>query len=205
MKGTIVLQLQHSAVMGSDIKPYTTIETLNDYIRSGLDIVSIGLNPSLPSVRDGFYFANPRNRFWRALNDSGLVPERLVPGVPAMERLCQQYSIGFTDVVKRPTAGGSELRAADYREWAPVLKVTLTECSPAIAWFHGKQAYTNYLKYAEGIRGPVDWGEQTFRIGPTWVFVTPNPSPANAVFSLEDLVTWYRQLKALRDRVAESG
>jgi TDG/mug DNA glycosylase family protein len=169
-------------------------DTLPDYLRPGLDIVSIGLNPSLPSVREGFYFANPRNRFWRALNASGLVPVELEPGVEAMDRLYRRYGIGFTDVVKRPTAGGSELRAADYREWAPVLKARLQEYAPRIAWFHGKQAFGNYLKYAEALRPVIEWGEQPVAIGDSRVFVTPNPSPANAVFSLDDLVAWYRRL-----------
>ena len=48
-----------------------------------------------------------------------------------------QHGIGFTDVVKRPTAGGGDLRAADYREWAPVLRARLLEFAPDIAWFHG--------------------------------------------------------------------
>ena len=47
--------------------------TLNDYLRPGLDIVFVGLNPSQYSVEVGHYFANPRNRFWAALNRSGLV------------------------------------------------------------------------------------------------------------------------------------
>jgi TDG/mug DNA glycosylase family protein len=180
------------------------VETLKDYIRSGLDIVSIGLNPSLPSVRAGFYFANPRNRFWRALNASGLVPESLEPGIPAMESLFNDYAIGFTDVVKRPTAGGGELRAADYRAWVPELKETLFAAAPLIAWFHGKQAWTNYLYYGEGRREPAEWGEQPCRLGRSLVFVTPNPSPANAAYSLADLVVWYRRLKTLRDRAAET-
>jgi TDG/mug DNA glycosylase family protein len=173
------------------------LKTLPDYLRPGLDIVSIGLNPSLPSVREGFYFANPRNRFWRALNASGLVPGELEPGVAAMEVLFEKYGIGFTDVVKRPTAGGNELRAVDYREWAPLLKQKLEGYAPRIAWFHGKQAYANYLKYSEGIKPAIDWGEQPAPIGSSRVFVTPNPSPANAVFSLEDLTGWFRQLARL--------
>lgn len=177
-------------------------ETLPDYLRPGLAIVSIGLNPSLPSVRAGFYFANPRNRFWRALDGSGLVPESLVPGVEAMARLFEEYAIGFTDVVKRPTAGGRELRAADFRAGAPVLRAKLEDSGPRIAWFHGKQAYTSYLRYTGGPRGPVAWGEQEIRIGVSRVFVTPNPSPANAVFSVQDLVGHYRRLKHWCDRLA---
>jgi TDG/mug DNA glycosylase family protein len=181
------------------------VKTLPDYLGPGLDIVSIGLNPSLPSVRAGFYFANPRNRFWRALNASGLVPVPLTPGVAAMETLFTACHIGFTDVVKRPTAGGSELRAADYREWAPVLKDKLETVAPAIAWFHGKQAWVNYLKYAEGASQTSTWGVQPFRIGVARVYVTPNPSPANAAFSLATLTTWYRRLGFYRDRLIGAG
>ena len=170
------------------------LKTLPDYLRPGLRIVSIGLNPSLPSVRDGFYFANPRNRFWRALNASGLIAAELVPGVDAMNTLLERYRIGFTDVVKRPTAGGHDLRAADYREWSPLLKDKLERYQPAIAWFHGKQAYAAYLRYGEGVKPDIEWGRQSRCIGASAVFVTPNPSPANAAYSLEVLTDWYRQL-----------
>ncbi|MDH3948956.1 MAG: mismatch-specific DNA-glycosylase [Gammaproteobacteria bacterium] len=174
------------------------LKTLPDYLRPGLDIVSIGINPSLPSVRDGFYFANPRNRFWRALNASGLLPVLVVPGAAAMDLLVSTYGIGFTDVVKRPTANASELRAADYRDWAPILKDKLEQHAPRIAWFQGKQACAHYLKYAEGMKPALDWGEQPFRLGGTRVFVSPNPSPANAAFSLDELTDWMRRLQALR-------
>ena len=174
------------------------MQTLPDYLRPGLDIISVGLNPSLPSVRAGFYFANPRNRFWRALNASGLPAAELQPGVAAMDVLLTRDRIGFTDVVKRPTAGGHDLRAADYREWSPLLLQKLEKFQPLIAWFHGKQAYANYLKYGEGVKAAIEWGEQPRCIGPARVFVTPNPSPANAAYSLAVLTDWFRQLQGFR-------
>ena len=178
------------------------MKTLPDYLCSGLRIVSIGLNPSLPSVRAGYYFANPRNRFWRALHSSGLLTETLEPGIAAMEVLLSRYRIGFTDVVKRPTAGAKDLRAADFRQWSPELKAKLLRYQPGIAWFQGKLAYANYLKYGEGIRPEIDWGLQSHTIGRTRVFVTPNPSPANAVYSLDDLSRSYRQLGACASQFA---
>jgi TDG/mug DNA glycosylase family protein len=170
------------------------METLPDYIRNDLRILSIGLNPSLPSVREGFYFANPRNRFWRALQGSGLLADELEPGVAAMDVLLDRYGIGFTDVVKRPTAGGRDLRAADYRKWVPRLEEKLLRYQPAIAWFHGKVAYGHYSVHTGTGRRHTDWGAQPCRIGETRVFVTPNPSPANAAWSLDDLTAWYRHL-----------
>ena len=150
-------------------------------------MVSIGLNPSPVSVKSGFYFANPRNRFWPALNASRLVDEYLEPGTAAMELLFSKYRIGFTDLVKRPTAMGRQLRAADYREGALVLQEKLITFQPGIAWFHGKIACRNYLKYAEGVETDIPWGKQKWSIGAARVFVTPNPSPANAAFSLAQL------------------
>jgi len=53
------------------------------------------------------------------------------------------------DVVKRPSAGGGTLRAADFRRFAPSLRDKLLEYRPRVAWFHGKQAYHGYLRYGE--------------------------------------------------------
>jgi TDG/mug DNA glycosylase family protein len=170
------------------------MNTLPDYLRPGLRIVSIGLNPSPASVESGFYFANPRNRFWRALNRSGLTDGPLTPSVAAMERLFRVEGIGFTDVVKRATRSGAELRAADCRRDAPKLKAELERIQPDVTWFHGKQAFGLYLRYGEGLaEAKADWGAQPFCIGSSRVYVTPNPSPANAVYSLDDLTRWYRR------------
>ena len=54
------------------------------------------------------------------------------------------------------------------------------------------------MRYAEGVRERPELGEQPLSIGDSAVFVVPNPSPANAKFSLDDLVGWFRQLQAFR-------
>lgn len=183
------------------------MHTLPDWIGPGLDILSVGLNPSLNSVRQGFPFATPQNRFWKAFNGSGLLAETLEPGMPAMQRLFAVHRIGFTDVVKRPTPGAAQLRAADYREWSPVLRDKILRHAPRIVWVHGKLAWRHYLKYAgdqadalgsELAGTDLDWGLQPYRIGNSQVFITPNPSPANAVYSLDDLILWYRRLAQLK-------
>ena len=174
--------------------------TLPDHLASGLDIVFVGLNPSLYSVEVGHYFANPRNRFWPAFNRSQLVDRPLTPD---QDSSLLGDGIGFTDVVKRPSAQGSSLKAADYRRWAPVLKTKLLDCQPMIACFHGMMAYKAYLRYAEGIRAEPELGLQDYAIGDTRVFVAPNPSPANAQYSLEVLADWYRRLGSLREDLKE--
>ena len=170
-------------------------ETLPDLLAPGLRLISIGLNPSLPSVKAGFYFANPRNRFWSALNQSGLVDPPLQPGAASMQVLFERYGIGFTDLVKRPTRGASVLRAADYRTGAGRLHSLIERYRPAVAWFHGKLAYRNFAHYTGQVPADCAWGWQPVRIGDSAIFVSPNPSPANAAYSLHALVGWYRQLR----------
>ena len=172
----------------------TRAETLPDILQTDLNLLSIGLNPSLPSVVAGFYFANPRNRFWTALNASSLLSEPVSPGPDSMQQLLEREGIGFTDLVKRPTRGASELRIQDYRQGAPGLRALIERYRPHYAWFHGKLAYKNFIRYADMKTDGGDWGLQQQRIGDSRIFVTPNPSPANAAFSLSDLVTWYNRL-----------
>ena len=173
------------------------LSTLPDYLTPGLDIVLVGLNPSEYSVRLGHYFANPRNRFWTAFNRSGLV-EREVSA--DLDSSVLDYGIGFTDVVKRPTRQGSGLKAGDFRAGAPILKEKLLRYSPRIVCFQGLMGYGRYLQYGESIRERPELGQQSLLIGDSAVFVTPNPSPANAQFSVDDLVYWFQELKDLRDR-----
>ena len=178
------------------------MNTLPDYLQADLQYISIGLNPNPMSVEAGYYFANPRNRFWKALNGSRLVDEELAASESSMQVLFEKYQIGFTDLVKRPSTMGKDLRAADYREYGPQLKEKLLEYQPLIAWFHGQGTYNAYMQYVEGIKAQAPLGLQKQKIGRSQVFVTPNPSPANAKFSLEDLVRCYDEMVSFRIREA---
>ena len=171
--------------------------TLPDYLRTGLDIVLVGLNPSAYSVREGHYFANPRNRFWPAVSAAGLAGRQVGPQDDAG---LLDAGIGFTDLVKRPTPQASGLTAADYRRDAPELHRKILHCQPRIVCFQGLTTYRNYLRYAAGPKtaGPIVPGRQPDNIGGSIVFVTPSPSPANAAYSLDDLIHWYTQLQNLR-------
>jgi TDG/mug DNA glycosylase family protein len=175
------------------------VDTLPDYLEEGLAIVFVGLNPSIYSMQEGHYFANPRNRFWSALNRSGLVGREMSPQRDAS---ILEFGIGFTDVVKRPTPQASGLNAADFRRWCPVLKEKLLKYQPGIVCFHGLTGYKAYLKYGEGSNSKPQLGLQDLTIGQSRVFVVPNPSPANAQYSIDDLVSWYQRLGELREELA---
>ncbi|MDX5333661.1 MAG: hypothetical protein LPK58_06405, partial [Gammaproteobacteria bacterium] len=68
-----------------------------------------------------------------------------------------------------------------------------------IVWFHGKVAWRQFLVHAGYAEEAGDWGEQDVRIGGSRVFVSPNPSPANAQFSLAVITQAYRELAQLRE------
>ena len=174
------------------------MHTLPDLLTTGLDLVFVGLNPSEYSAREGHYFANPRNRFWTAFNRSALLPRALGRNcIPVDDVALLDHGIGFTDVVKRPTPQGSALKAADYRMWAPVLREKLFQFQPRLACFHGLMAYKAYLQYAEGEKSAPGLGPQPGYIGSSKVFVVPNPSPANARYSVEDLSGWYNEVATI--------
>ncbi len=177
--------------------------TLPDYLRQGLDIVFVGINPGAYSAKVGHYFATPTNRFWPAMRKAGLVSEDM--GADTDHRI-MEFGIGLTDVVKRPSRSASDLGPDDFRRWARVLKDKLLRFQPRIVCFNGITGYRGYLRYADGDRTTTPTlGLQPRVIGASRVFVAPNPSPANAVYRLEDLVGWYVELGKLRDEAAKEA
>ena len=132
--------------------------TLPDYLRPGLAIVFVGINPGAYSSKVGKYFATPQNRFWPALNRSGIANASR-PLVPGDEAWLHEAGIGFTDVVKRASSSASDLRAADFRTWAPLVKRKLEQAAPLVVCFNGLTGYRWYMQYAEGgkVKGIVHW------------------------------------------------
>ena len=157
-------------------------------------LLLVGLNPSIPSVKAGFYFANPRNRFWKALNACDFFSETLEPSLASCHYLHQHYGIGFTDLVKRPTAGGKDLKAADYRAGSARLHTLIAQLQPQTIWFHGKLTAQKYIQYSDNKDRVTRWGHQQWTINTCPVFISPNPSPANAAYSLSDIRDSYQTI-----------
>ena len=177
-----------------------TPPTLPDYLRSGLDLVFVGINPGLYSARQGHYFARSTNRFWPAFTSSRL-SERVRKGLavdvlrPEHDGALLTFGIGFTDVVKRVSSNAAELDAGDFVKWTPRLLGKLRRSAPRVACFHGLTAYRPFLALALRIEDRIpSLGPQPERVGGTRIFVVPNPSPANAHFTLTDQTSWYDRL-----------
>jgi TDG/mug DNA glycosylase family protein len=167
-------------------------ETLPDYLREGLDIVFIGLNPGLYSAQVGHYFACKQNRFWPALSASGLVPE---PVGPENDAQLLEWGIGFTDIVKRPTRGLHEISSGELRRGAKALREKLGYYRPRIACFVGLTGYRLCCDTSQGL------GIQRDRFAGAHVFVIPSTSPRNARYSLSTIISILRDLKEYRDEL----
>lgn len=166
-----------------------------------MHILSIGLNPSLPSVTAGFYFANPRNRFWKALNNCQLQSELFTPSLHSCKALLKTFNIGMTDLVKRPTAGCKDLKAADYRLGTKRLLTLIPAESELTIWIHGKLTCQKLLQYfpqqSPATKDDISWGLQSWKLRGNRVYISPNPSPANAAFSLDVISESYQTLFTL--------
>ncbi|GAB4352150.1 MAG: G/U mismatch-specific DNA glycosylase [Immundisolibacter sp.] len=172
-------------------------DTLPDYLAADLRLLSVGINPSLRAVREGFYFPNPQNRFWPALNASGLLAAPVTPGPAAMALILARDRIGFTDLCKTPSSMAHHLRAGDYRAGAARLAQVVSDYRPLVLWFHGATAFRAFSRHVLGAAaGAVAPGLQVPTFAGARIFVTPNPSPANARYSLAMLTDCYRALCA---------
>ncbi len=180
--------------------------TLPDLLRPGLRLVFIGINPGLYSARRGHYFARTTNRFWPALSRSVLsLSVRTALGFdrlgPEHDAVLPDFGFGFTDLAKRPTSNAGGLRPVEFMEGAQALCERLRACQPLTACFHGVTAFRPFLRHALAVeeRG-LALGEQPWSVGNTRLFMVPNPSPANAHFTLAAQVAWDDALADLLER-----
>ena len=180
--------------------------TLPDLLRQGLDVVFIGINPSLFSVESGHYFARRTNRFWPCLSRSTLsAAARTALGVsrlePRHDRALLDHGIGFTDIVKRATARAGELTPAEFAAGVATLIAKLERHQPRLACFQGITGYRPFHNALSPAAAYAGLGLQPLRIGATRLFAIPNPSPANAHATPAEQTLWYDRLAAqLRDQ-----
>jgi TDG/mug DNA glycosylase family protein len=174
--------------------------TLPDLLRGGLDVVFVGINPGLYSARQGHYFARRTNRFWPAFSRSILSAAArrslgVLALVPEHDAALLDHGFGFTDVVKRPTGNAAQLQPGELAAAAPLLLEKLAAHQPRVACFHGLTGYRPFARtvFGDATNAPA-LGIQSCTIGAMRFFVAPNPSPANAHFTLADQADWYDRL-----------
>jgi len=130
------LSTADSKVRGSKkVKKYENLRGLDDHLQRGLDIIFCGVNPGQKSAQIGHHYCNPTNHFWVCLHQSGLTSRLVEPRNDHI--LPQEFSIGLTNLVSRPTIKESELSKAEQIVGVSELMQKITQHQPRIACFVG--------------------------------------------------------------------
>src|SRR5215207_7405943 len=156
-----------------------------EVLAPGLRVVFCGINPGRVSAAAGQHFANPRNDFWRLLNDAGFTPRLLAP---AEQLELPRFGYGLTNAAYRTTPGSGDLRRGDFEGSAARLRSIAEDLHPRLISFVGKEAYHG----AFGERPQL--GLQHRTLGETRLYVLPSTSPANAAVPYSERLRWFRRL-----------
>jgi len=152
-----------------------------------LSILFCGINPGMQAASTGRHFAGRGNRFWKVLHLAGFTKEEFRP---ENDRQLLQYGYGLTTAVSRPTARADELTKAEIQAAASQFELKIQRYAPRYIAFLGKMA----LSEMSGKRD-IQWGLQAADFGGARAWVLPNPSGLNRGFSLDALVSAYRELR----------
>jgi TDG/mug DNA glycosylase family protein len=152
-----------------------------------LDVLFVGINPSLWSGAVGLHFARPGNRFWRALHEAGFTDRQLAPHE---SRELLKRRIGVTNLVNYATASADELELADYQRGARRIAAKVRRYRPKVVAFVGMGAYR--VAFA---RPRARGGLQEERLGGAAIWVLPNPSGRTAGYQMPALAGAFRELR----------
>lgn len=164
---------------------------LEDYLEMNLDIVFVGINPSLMAAHRGRYYAGPGNHFYKLLHESGLTPKCI--SFEEDYKLLQ-YGIGLTNIVTRPTRSAADLKRTEIKEGVGIVEEKLKIYKPKIAVFNGKCIYEVFANLNS--KSTFYFGLQPERIGETAIWVTPSSSARCAHFPrMVDKLHFFTALK----------
>jgi TDG/mug DNA glycosylase family protein len=164
------------------------VAALGPLTRPGLDVLFVGINPSLRSAEVGHHFARPGNRFWPTLHAAGFTPRRLHPHEDA-ELL--DLGIGVTNIAARPTRAADELSRDELLAGARALEALVRAEQPRLVAIVGLTAYRTAFARPKAVMGL-----QPDTIGGRPVWVLPNPSGLNAHYKPADFARVYAEARA---------
>jgi TDG/mug DNA glycosylase family protein len=144
---------------------------LPDLIAPGLKLLFCGSALGAMSYRLQAPYANPANKFWRALHEAGITPRRFAAGE---YKDVLELGIGFTDLNK--TQFGNDDALAKEHDDVVSLMRKVKRYKPGMLAFTAKRPAQVFLRESFGLRGPPPYGLQEQTIGETRIFVLTSPS-----------------------------
>ena len=151
-----------------------------------MQVLLVGINPSLYSGWTKTHFARPGNRLWRTLHEAGFTDRRLHP---AESDAILSAGIGITNLVARATARAEELTDDEVRAGVEPLRRLVRRVRPAYVAFLGISTYRVAFARPKAVVG-----EQPERFEGAGVWVLPNPSGLNAHYQQPALTAAYKDL-----------
>lgn len=160
----------------------------SDILGPKLRMLLVAINPSPRSAEERLPFASPTNAFWKLLYISGLIS---IPLGPKDAFRLPDFGIGLTSLSNRPTRLAEEVSPRERHLGAGrVLKIA-TRIGPEVVVLLGPTLAPLFLEPFE--RVGVGWKQG--RVGPSRVYVLPNPSGRNRAYpGFSAKLRWYRAL-----------
>jgi double-stranded uracil-DNA glycosylase len=168
-------------------------KSVPDIIAADLKVLFCGVNPGLWSAAVGHHFARPGNRFWKALHLSGFTDDLISHD---NERDLLRYGLGITNLVDRATRAADELNREDLQDGARRLTSKVQRWKPRCVAVLGMGAYRSAFSDPHA-----KLGSQPSVLGPSRVWLLPNPSGAQARYQIADLVEQFGNLRSFVSRL----
>ncbi len=145
------------------------------------EILILGTFPSVKSRKEGFFYGNPQNRFWRVLAYVLNCP--CPKNTEEKKQMLLKNHVALWDVLRSCEIRGSAdaaIRCEEPNDFSEMLKV----CAIKAVFLNGSKAGQLYKKYLNGgLNLPYT--------------VLPSTSPANARWKIETLQeAWAKEIRA---------
>ena len=168
---------------------YAHLPYLNDVITDNLILLFIGLNPGVTTAKEGHAYAHPSNHFWKLLYSSGCTDRRCSPEEDV--NMPELYSMGFTNIVSRPSKDQSELTRSEMVAGTPILEEKARRWRPEAVCLVGKGIWEAVYQWKYGKKLPkaefkYGWQDDQHNLGKDkeWtgamIFVAASTSGASA-------------------------
>lgn len=162
---------------------------IQDHLKENLDLLFVGFNPSIRSSETGHHFANPNNRFWKILFESGLTPRKLDS---TEDYKLLEFGYGLTNIVSRPTKAADEITKEEYLVGREELMEKIKTLKPKIICYVGKGVYQEFSR-----KKSLPWGKQIESVVPGTIdFVAPSSSGLVRM-RMDEVVAIYAQIPPL--------
>ena len=140
-------------------------------------ILILGSFPSVKSRESGFFYGHPQNRFWKVL--AGILEVTVPVTIEEKKEMLLEHRIAVWDVIASCRITGSsdssikDVVPNDFEKILSTAKIERICANGATAW----KLYEKYVKQSTGMDA----------------VKLPSTSPANAAWSLERLIEWWKE------------